>query len=407
MARRCAGRPPVYSAASSLVMKGRECLLDADISLVFPNMLLNDQLDCREVCGWMLCRLSSGRDGTETLIKLDQVKYIIKSFRDYSNDFRQEEAVFLIYLLECMANVLQTDEGIEHFLGTKTMKRFNEVLLLETGHFGQYDVRIRYLCLLCTALMAMNSEGKEESISLRMIDTANSYLAHQDDFILNFAVRVIMFSSIHLEGKVQATTPADDSIIKNLINLLEHQTEEVVINVKQTIVNIADLPKGFKIICKYMSSHLIHLETIFGSTSIVPNYMLLFKVDRPPFLTPENTEMALQFGRAICFFINSDSHKIEALQYAIERTCRIVERLVPLLLYNKDSSLQKDIAKGIEVICNEDEVNRLALRMFLEKHTEFVHPELGSRLTEEVGKYPGLVELIHRVEEDNAEAGMA
>lgn len=95
----------------------------------------------------MLCRLTSGRDGVNILINEypDIIKYIIKSFKKYTETQKLEEAKFLVYLLESMGNILKYDEGIEYFVGTGIMKRFNEILVNEEIPFDTYDKRIRFL----------------------------------------------------------------------------------------------------------------------------------------------------------------------------------------------------------------------------------------------------------------------
>ena len=239
------------------------------------------------------------------LIDTEQVQHIISSFKIYSDELDKREVMFLIYLLECMASILQLEKGIEQLVSTAAMKRFNEILLREDAPFGEYETRIRYLCLQCTSLICMNNEGKEESIGLKMIETANKYLTHADPDVINAATRVIMFSAIHLEGKNQATAVADDEIVKNLIGLLKHESKDIVRNAEISITNVADLPKGFKIICKYLSEYLTSLDAIFGPMAIVPLYSLLFKIDRPPFVTEENEESALRYVKAICYFLNN------------------------------------------------------------------------------------------------------
>jgi hypothetical protein len=110
--------------------------------------------------------------------------------------------------------------------------------------------------------MTVNHEGKEEAISLKVIESANKYLKDENDDILINAVRVIMFSAIHLNGKVQSVAPKDDSVIKNLINLLMSSNEDIITNVRHTLINIADLPKGFKIIVNYLSHHIEQLDSV-------------------------------------------------------------------------------------------------------------------------------------------------
>jgi hypothetical protein len=69
--------------------------------------------------------------------------------------------------------------------------------------------------------------------------------------------------------------------------------------------------------------------------------MLLFKVNNPPFQENEKSEDFKRYARCIAHFVNSDRHQSEALQYSIEKTCRIVERMFPILLENTDAVSQE------------------------------------------------------------------
>ena len=386
------------------LMRGRDQLAGVEIDQVFPDILMKDELKCREVCGWMLCRMCSGRDGVDILINTNQIQYIIKSFRANSESYDKKEAMFLIYMLECMASILQTDKGIENFVSTTAIKRFNEILIKEEHTYGEYENRIRYLCLLCSSLIEMNDEGKEESIRHGMIETANRYLNHEDEHIANAATRVIMFASIDLKGKTKSVEPQGDVIIRNLIDLLEHKNRDIVRNAEITLMNISDLPKGFMIICKYLSSHLTHLDKIFGPMAIIPLYGLLFKIDRPPFITQENKVSSMKYALAISYFINNAQYKRGALDYAIERACKIVERMIPLLLNNEDAKGQAEIAKAIEVICIEDEVNRTSFQAFIAKHGDTHCEVYQTKLLVEIAKFKELFDLFQMREEEKEKA---
>lgn len=389
------------------VRKGRERLDRCQIDPIFGPILLQDRLACREVFGWMLCRLCSGRDGVKSLIAKNQVKHVIDSFKKNSDDYEVEEAMFLIYLLECMSCILQTDEGIEQIVSTSVMKRFKEILSTEDQPFGEYDTRIKFLCLHCTSLIAMNDEGKEESIDLKMIQRSNKYLLHADPEVANAATKVIMFSSVHLEGKQEATPKENDEVVVNLISLLKHENKDIVRNAEIAIMNIADLPRGFMIICRYLCSHLDHLDRIFGPMAIIPLYSLLFKVDRPPFLTAENQEGYLKYALAIAYFVNAQTHKKEALNYAIEKTCKLVDRLLPLLLVKSQPEVQRSIASAVEKICEEDEVNLMSFQNFVAKHGEVFNELHGTTLLSEMAAFRELVELYQAREEAAKESPTA
>lgn len=107
---------------------------------------------------------------------------------------------------------------------------------------------------------------------LEVIFTADKYLKNENEDIVLNAVRVIMFSAIHLTGKVQCTQPKDDIIVRNLIDLLNSENDDIVTNVRHTLVNIADLPKGFKIIVRYLSKFIDHLDSVRNPKNIFSNY---------------------------------------------------------------------------------------------------------------------------------------
>ena len=390
------------------VRKGRDKLAQANVEEVLRPMLLTDELMCREVCGWLLCRLCSGRDGVDILIQKDQVKHIVASFKANSDKQDKREALFLIYLLESMVCLLQTDKGIEQIVSTAAMKRFKEILATvhaaDPRPFGEFDTRIKCLCLHATSLIAMKDDGKEESIELGMIDIANEYLNHDDPEVSNAATKVIMFSSVHLKGKDQATKPTNDAVIKNIIALLSSSSKDIVQNAEISLLNIADLPKGFKIICKYLSAHLEDLERIFGPLSIVPLYQLLFKIDKPPFLTQENEANALRYGLAIAYFINADSNNEYAMEMATQRTCKIVDRLLPLLLAKNQPDAQKKIALVIQKICEDDQVNLLSFQNFVATHGNTQNSLHNTSLLDEIANFRELFELFQAREDNLSEA---
>lgn len=388
------------------VRKGREYLDRCQIDPIFSPILLRDELMCREVFGWMLCRLCSGRDGVQTLIDKEQVKHIIASFKKNSEVYEKEEAMFLIYLLECMSSILQTDDGIEQIVGN-VMKRFKEILSADDQPFGEYDTRIKFLCLHCTSLIAMNEIGKEESIDMKMIQRSNKYLLHPDPEVANAATKVIMFSSVHLDGKTEATPKDNDDVVINLISLLKHENKDIVRNAEIAIMNIADLPRGFMIICRYLCSHLEHLDRIFGPMAIIPLYSLLFKVDRPPFLTVENQDNYIKYALAIAYFVNAQTHKKEALNYAIEKTCKLVDRLIPVLLVKTKPETQDSIAKAIEKVCDEDEVNLMSFQNFIAKHGEVHNPLYDTTLLNEISNFRELFELFQARDEVLKEKGIS
>ena len=136
------------------LMRGRQCLSNKAIetgedSLIvsIADILGGDDLDCREVVGWMLVRLTSARDGVEILTSQHTqiIKYMIISFMKYTKKMEKCEGRYIVYLLESMANVMFGDEGIEHYIGTGVMQRLSDILKREDKPYEEYDERIRYM----------------------------------------------------------------------------------------------------------------------------------------------------------------------------------------------------------------------------------------------------------------------
>lgn len=100
-----------------------------------------------------------------------------------------------------------------------------------------------------------------------------------------------MNCTINLDGKKQATYFEEDMILKRLISLLDLEDNEIRINVKQTIINIFDLPDGKLVITKYLSENISYLEEIIGPKSVKPLADMLIntsQLENPPFLPLEN-----------------------------------------------------------------------------------------------------------------------
>jgi len=108
---------------------------------------------------------------------------------------------------------------------------------------------------------------------------------------------------------------------------------------------------------------------------------------------------------AICYFINSEKQVNEALQYSIEKTCRITTKLLPFLCCHSDRDFQSFCAKAIEKIAEEDEVNRLAIRLFVEKMGDYENTMFNTSVNKEMQKFPKIMETINRAGEDEYDEG--
>jgi hypothetical protein len=133
-------------------------------------------------------------------------------------------------------------------------------------------------------------------------------------------------------------------------------------------------------------------------------YSLLAGVDSSPFFSGENFEELKVYAYAICYFINSDKQVNEALQYSIEKTCRITTKLIPFLLCHSDREFQAFVAKAIEKIAEEDEVNRLAIKLFVETKGDFYNEFFGTTVNQEMNKFVKIMETVNRGGEEEEDA---
>ena len=88
-------------------------------------MLFDPNLLAREACGWAICRMTTARDGVDTLCNSSLIKVMSESFNKYTEKMTRELAKFNIYLLEAFSRILEYDNGIKYFVNCGVVKRMN------------------------------------------------------------------------------------------------------------------------------------------------------------------------------------------------------------------------------------------------------------------------------------------
>ncbi|KRX00211.1 Armadillo-type fold [Pseudocohnilembus persalinus] len=360
-------------------------------------MILDDNLQAREACQWAICRIVSGRDGVEQIVKSELVKDMISSFLKHAQENQVEEARYLIMLLESFLYVLQYDDGIQFFLKKNVVQRLNEMLKNEKNTYFDES-------LDCLSKIAVNFEGKEEIINHKVIDTASKYLESEEIKEIQYAVILIMNAAIHLEGKKQCTYVKNDFIITKLINLLTNDNYDfegfMLRDIQQTLKNISELPDGFYQITKILANNVEKLNEVFGPSVILSLAQLLPKTSelaRPPFLDEKKADEYKVYAKTICEFILKTPDDL-ALIIAFEDTVKIVEKIVVFLIYNseQDEELFHMTMETLTKLCSADQSSLQTLQDYLKEYGDFYHPYTGVKLNDVVENYKDktLLELL-------------
>ena len=133
---------------------------------------------------WAFYKLSVNRDGCDIIVRTESAVAIIMAFKKYASteNICEESGKFLIYLLEAMSNFTNYDNGIEPLLGKGTVECLNSILddSSEVLKLGCYKQRIQQLCLRALGNIAINHQGKQDTIDNQVILNAWRFLTSAD-----------------------------------------------------------------------------------------------------------------------------------------------------------------------------------------------------------------------------------
>ena len=125
----------------------RDCL--PPLAYMGIQQLINDDVQTvRECCGWALLRLSESRDGALHIVKSKTTKVMILAFikATSTNFYTPDNQKFIIYLLECFANITTSDLGIMPLLATGIIPSFKNILLpTHSNDYGKHTQIIHQL----------------------------------------------------------------------------------------------------------------------------------------------------------------------------------------------------------------------------------------------------------------------
>ncbi|KAL4510611.1 hypothetical protein ABPG72_004765 [Tetrahymena utriculariae] len=388
------------------IMRGRQIVDDLTYE-GFKDLLFDENLKAREANAWALCRFLTGRDGVDRLAESKIIQHMVESFLKYTEQPKIEEAKFIIMLLEGFLNILQYDNGIVFFVKTGIVARLNKILRNEddTYYDRQWSLRINYLCLDCLAKICVNTQGKEEGIQLKVINTANNFLDSPINEEKKYSVVLIMNCSIHLDGKKQCTYVDDDNLIRKLIALLDSKDENLRVDVKQALKNIAELPDGFLVITAKLAHNLNYLKEVFfvkqGNHRVFEQPVLLAlakllpktsELPNPPNLPANKVLDYEKYCIAICYFILNQE---EVIHDALEQIVKLVEKLAPFLLFRNNKQLQDMVAHTLQKLIQDPETKRQLIQ-YIMKYGNVAHSSNSSTLNEEIAKYKKLSEILSK-----------
>jgi hypothetical protein len=380
---------------------GRERVNEATVAGI-RSMLFDEHREGREACGWTVCRIAISRDGVDIINNNKLTTDLISSFLKYTEELKDEEAQFMIYLLESFGYILEFDQGITFFLGSGILNRVNSILAKHTETiFSEFKHRIHSLCLEFETKFTMNHDGKEEGITEEIIYTAYKFLHSSIFEEVKFAVMTLMSCSILLEGKQQCTNYNDQQILKDLTSLLPHPDKNLHRYVKNTLLNISEYPPGVQHITILLAPHFEFLDEIFGIKIVKWLALMLPKANeliQPPIEPTENFSQLKLYCQDICSLIKN--HK-DQVKIAIQDTVRLTERIIPFLLVKTEKNFQELVAQTLLLICNADiagkEVNaKEEIRNYLENYGEVRHPTFNTTLNDELSNFTRLSQALEK-----------
>jgi len=85
---------------------GRERVNEATVAGI-RSMLFDEHREGREACGWTVCRMAISRDGVDIINNNKLTTDLISSFLKHTEELKDEEAQFMIYLLESFGYILE------------------------------------------------------------------------------------------------------------------------------------------------------------------------------------------------------------------------------------------------------------------------------------------------------------
>ena len=348
---------------------------------------------CREVLGWVLCRIVSGDDGVDFILKNGFIQAMVNSFFVYSKDMKKENLKFLEYLLFSFEKLLQEDTAILSFTENNVLELILKILGFldaKKDFFKCHRINLILLLLNCIGCITMNPDGKEEAVRLKTYKIIEPFLSYNNDKVLNYSVRILMFISIHLEGKLQIIDYENDKIILKIINIL-NRNDDIKSNCYQLLINLSENKKGFLKITKYLSSNSTELIKIFDRECIIPLFLLVKEYSIFPFFKDKNDiEKIKQYLNPIFEYLENQKEIEElydrAIIYINENINNLIGNLLPFILIKDDVKFQNHLFELFYELISKDKLNVTYLNKTFEKINNFYSEITNTSIKAELEK---------------------
>lgn len=245
----------------------------------------------------------------------------------------------------------------------------------------------------------MNLDGKEEGIQLRVVQKVSVFLDYEDLQVVNFAVRLLMFLTIDLEGKTQAIQFRDELLVRQLVQVF-HKSPAIKQNCVEVLLNLSESQIGFRMVYRHMSPMPRELLTIFDARIVIPLEQIIRPLSRPCLLSSNaEVQTVIQYMTPLLLLLeekkNDEEKYDETLGFIIENTNNFVSTLLPLLLINSDDQFQNHVFELLINLVIRDEKNKLFLQKTYDLLRDEENPFLGTKLELEIKQFPDLWKILN------------
>lgn len=387
---------------------------------IIQKLITDPETKVRESIGWLLYRLSLHKDGTMMMKESYTISEIVKAFNKYSvSEMIEENAFYLLYLLEAIINCSRYDYNIRQTLDRGLLNSFNKILEDENETFssklskGIYR-QMRELILSACKNITLTFEGKNEAYRENLIITGSKFLNSplEQERLYSSSMFMSVTNILGAKNQICDFTNAEGykkkmeerkkildcefpeeaekkiireqkeikdfaysnntihyEILEKICALLEDSNYDVRENSKLCLQNLSNLPEGFIKIIDILHEKLELMDEVFGVNSLNGLTNLLPKLStykNPPNIDPEMLTKYTNVIKGLIFFYKK--YQEDAIEILIHSTDNINQKLGPFCLLTSDAKLHKWAKYLTDRIGKRDENNQKVLQDFYDKY---------------------------------------
>ena len=362
---------------------------------IMQKLICDDVTKVRESIGWLLYRLSLHKDGTMMMNDSNTISQMVQAFNRYSApELIEENAIYLLYLLEGIINCSRYDYNIRQTLGRGLLHSFNRILedfnedfssKLSKGLYRQ----MRELILSACKNITLTFDGKNEAYRENLIITGSKFLNSplEKERLYTSSMFMSVTNILGAKNQICDFTNAEkyrekmekrkqilnsefpeDEILEKICDLLKDSNYDIRENSKLCLQNLSNLPEGFIKIIDILHDKLELMNEVFGVNSLNGLTDLLPKLStykNPPNIEKEMLPKYTKVIKGIIYFYKK--YQDEAIEILIHNTVNINQKLAPFYILN-DPTLHKWAKYLTDRIGKRDPNNQKVLQDFFEKY---------------------------------------